>query len=197
VTLQSGVYLLGGWGGAGTSSFLPTGSSEWEEGPSGPALEVGYACAVQLGPDQFLQTGGLGKMNQVVEFDAESSSWSQWPSLGQQRWGHSCAVLGNDLVLAGGWDENSKILDTTSILSLTDKSERQGGPLIKPRAAFSIQILRGRPLAFGGLDSDAVTSSEGLDSVEMWNPKEESWEEVEGLESRRAGFAGTVVTLPC
>ena len=32
--------ILGGWGGAGTSSFLPTGSSEWEEGPSGPALEV-------------------------------------------------------------------------------------------------------------------------------------------------------------
>ena len=30
----------GGWGGAGTSSFLPTGSSEWEEGPHGPALEV-------------------------------------------------------------------------------------------------------------------------------------------------------------
>ena len=41
------------------------------------------------------------------------------------------------------------------------------------------------------------TSSEGLDSVEMWNPKEESWEEVEGLESRRAGFAGAIVTLPC
>ena len=32
--------FLGGWGGAGTSSFLPTGSSEWEEGPHGPALEV-------------------------------------------------------------------------------------------------------------------------------------------------------------
>ena len=32
--------FLGGWGGAGTSSFLPTGSAEWEEGPSGPALEV-------------------------------------------------------------------------------------------------------------------------------------------------------------
>ena len=32
--------FLGGWGGAGTSSFLPTGSSEWEEGPFGPALEV-------------------------------------------------------------------------------------------------------------------------------------------------------------
>ena len=32
--------ISGGWGGAGTSSFLPTGSSEWEEGPHGPALEV-------------------------------------------------------------------------------------------------------------------------------------------------------------
>ena len=32
--------FLGGWGGAGTSSFLPTGSSEWEEGPHGPAFEV-------------------------------------------------------------------------------------------------------------------------------------------------------------
>ena len=65
-------------------------------------------------------------------------------------------------------------------------------------------------MAFGGLDSDTGfnlqlpliiqcpdTSSEGLDSVEMWNPKEESWEEVEGLEGRRAGFAGAVVALPC
>ena len=30
----------GGWGGAGTSSFLPTGSAEWEDGPNGPSLEV-------------------------------------------------------------------------------------------------------------------------------------------------------------
>ena len=81
---------------------------------------------------------------------------------------------------------------------------------------MKLTLITGKPLAFGGLDSDAGfnlqsfavvtinnsmqctdTSSEGLDSVEIWNPEEESWEEVEGLESRRAGFAGAIVTLPC
>ena len=34
------MFNPGGWGGAGSSSFLPTGSTDWENGPLGSALEV-------------------------------------------------------------------------------------------------------------------------------------------------------------
>ena len=190
------VYLLGGWGGAGSSSFLPTGSTSWEEGPLGSPLEVGYACAVPLDSHRFLIIGGLGKMQQVVEFDTVSSSWSQWPSLVRARWGHSCAIVDTTLVVAGGWDEDNTILDSTTLISLTERKEREGGTMASARAAFSINLFQGRLFALGGLNSAADESSEALDSVEVWNPEEEMWSSFQDLGSPRGGFsAASLVDL--
>ena len=86
--LPSGLYLLGGFYSS-SSSFLPTGASRWEVGPSLPGMTFD-SCAVAISATKFLLIGGWLETRQVSEYDSETGSWEIWPSLVQGRAGHAC-----------------------------------------------------------------------------------------------------------
>ena len=87
--LPSGLYILGGFYSS-SSSFLPTGATTWEAGPSLPGMTFD-SCAVAISETKFLLIGGWLETTRVSEYNSETGSWETWPSLVQARAGHACA----------------------------------------------------------------------------------------------------------
>ena len=186
-----GLLILGGFK-ENTSILLPTGSSEWVDGPTIPGNGNYGLCSVAISATKFLVIGGSENYNQVAEYDTSTEQWTQWPELDQPRWGHACAKLGDSVIIAGG-SINFGILYSTTILDLTTKQQRKGGDLETKRAWFGMTALDGKVIAFGGM-SDAF--KEVYDSIEEWDEKEEQWMPSEnGLETPMKAFGYVLASV--
>merc|ERR1711874_522601 len=109
VELKQGVLFLGGAGSdtsATTSDFLATGSLQWQQGPRLPQAMYRF-CAVPVTESRFITING----DKIHEFDAaiagptSEEGWRDstlWPTLKTSREDHSCAKLGNKVIVAGG-----------------------------------------------------------------------------------------------
>ena len=95
--LQESLCLFSGYDGI--SFFLPTGSTEWLDGPQPKNIAT---CVVAISASKFLVIGGSPDPKLVEEFDTATSSWTSWPPLEQGRLWHSCMRAGNNMVIAGG-----------------------------------------------------------------------------------------------
>merc|ERR550519_1104218 len=191
VSLPEGLYILGsgeeGEVSESTSSFLPTGATDWEAGPPLPGPGAGSGCAVAISDYQFLLIGGLPSTKQVVEYDTRTGNWTQWPELAEHRYYHSCAKLGENIIIAGGFDGD--YLATTSILNISSQEERAGGDINTARIYFGLEYLGGKLLAFGGENTGTF-----LDTVEEWDEAEEQWVPINTrMETGRTYFASAAV----
>ena len=105
VTMPSGeVYLLGGWYSDLTSEvLLQPGASTWSQGPDLPD-PLDSACALPLDETTFVTIGGGRRHSSVSKYDTVTKMWDHtWPNLPEGRRSHSCARLGSNLVVAGGF----------------------------------------------------------------------------------------------
>ena len=184
VSLPLGVYLLGGEGEREetSSSFLPTGSTQWQDGPT---LRNGVfgSCAFPISDSSFLVIGGAPDPKQVEEFDTLTNSWSSWPPLQPGRFFHSCARAGDNIVIVGGVDSDDHVVSSTTILNIKDKSQRPGGNMSMARDIFQMLSHEDKVFAIGGdkrLDFGDYTGP-GLNLVEEWNETTEDWEVREDL----------------
>ena len=187
ISLEEGVFLLGGGHPttSNTSSFLPTGSTEWQAGPTIPGGEhQHFSCAVVISEHRFLFMFGLyDKPCKVLEYDTSSSSWTEWPTLPKGRWGSSCLRVGDNVLVAGG-----EIADTT-ILHIPTRTWRDGGLMATIRRYFGLQSVNDKVIAFGGI----VTSNGSYvvqSSAEEWDSELEVWGESDHakLDTPRAVF---------
>ena len=148
--MPTGVYLFSGKDK--TSVFLPTGSTEWQNGPKLPGSAFD-TCAVAISASKFLVIGGLTDPKQVEEFDTVTSKWTSWQVLDQGRSYYSCMRTGNNIVITGGMDSTPSgcigMLALTTIQSIEDKSRRQGGDLSVARDAF--QLVRDEDKLLAGV----------------------------------------------
>merc|ERR1712080_636916 len=102
------------------------------------------------------------------------------------RYYHSCAKLGDNIIIAGGVDGD--YLATTSILNISSKEERDAGDINTVRINFGLEYLGGKLLAFGGENEDTVGIM--LDTVEEWDEGEEQWVPINTImETGRTYFA--------
>jgi len=187
-----GSFILGGFKQL-TSSFLPLGATEWQAGPTLLGTEeTSYygVCSVLLETEQqFLLIGGnadglLGG-TRVAQYDAARGDFEKWDSLYTDRWGHACARIGSTVVIAGGVSPFFTIYDSTTLLDLTTREQRDGGTMSSPRTWFGMALVDGRVLAFGG-----TGGLDPLDSVEEWEPKSDEWivEEKQRMPTAMHGF---------
>jgi len=203
VTLPGrGSYILGGFKRI-TSSFLPLGSAEWEEGPTLPGVdnpdELSYygMCSVLLSDTQFLAIGGnaegfLGG-TRVAEFDGDRGTLESWPSLVTERWGHACAKVGDTVVVAAGVSQFFTILDSTTVLDLTTGEEREGGRMSHPRAWLGMATVEGTVLGFGG-NGGFLKGQDTWDTIEEWDMVAEEWtNREERMATDMHGFAAITV----
>ena len=190
-----GVYILGGYHALATSSFLPNRYTEWESGPTLPSPGNYDACAVAVSDTAFLLIGGYPTTRQVVEYDTTSLAWTQWPELEEERYGHACARLGDNIIIAGGSYASWPKTETT-ILDINSRRQRVGGPMAVGREGFSLARLGGGAgglLALGG-----NMHAGGLDSIEMWDESTEQWRTtdlVDKLDQPRGGFSALSIPL--
>ena len=110
------------------------------------------------------------------------------------RWGHSCARLGNKLVVAGGVSPSFTLLSTTTVLDLATREQREVGELVGgDRAWFGMANVDGRILAFGGM-GPFVRNAWG--DVEEWDDEGEKWVNTDNtMETAMSSFAHVVVNL--
>merc|ERR1712098_15261 len=192
VSMPDGVYVLGGSTGEEvleTSSYLPTGSFQWESGPSVPEGSSD-ACVVRISETNFRIIGGKPDTDRVSEYNIETGEWFEWPPLKQGRYGHSCAVLGDKIVFSGGFSDDGYYLKTTGILDfINGGEERSGGEMSVERIYFGMIGLEDKIVAFGG-----EYGSDYWDSVEEWDPSTEQWMvRDEGMEAARTYFGSVLV----
>ena len=171
LTMPEGLFLFGDdLYDETTSSFLPTGTTEWQPGPSPPGAGITGACAVAISDSEFLLIGGRYVPDQVVSYSMVTGQWTQWPSLVHGRALVSCVRVGDTVVVGGGEGDTS-----TSVIHLPSKTVTEGGAMTVARGLyFHMAVLGDRLLAIGG--DDGV---EYLDSIEEWDSENQVWRETE------------------
>ena len=160
-----------------------------------------------ISPWNFLIIGGGYSGNQVWEYDSKNASWNQWPNLSITRASHACAVVENDVVIAGGtsqndyedYDYSASAKTTTTIINIKTREERSGGDMNLARMFFSLVFVDGKLVALWGTDgldlsviySDYIQSVVyGLvETTETWDPITETWSlNEEWMGTPRAGY---------
>ena len=116
----------------------------------------------------------------MAEYDSTSDSWTQWPAMSYPSGGrrrHSCARLGDTVVVAGGQDQYHEDppedLATTSVLHIPTQTMRTAAAMTTRRSSFGLAVLDGKLLAFGGYNG--YLADRFLDSVEQWDEEEQVW----------------------
>jgi outer membrane protein assembly factor BamB len=192
------VYVYGGHVGkthqysteAVTGKFrrlnLTARAKGWEELPAEVGIQ-GLALVAHGG--KLYRIGGMRPRNKPGEqadnislaacavFDPKARKWESLPSMPAGRSSHDAAVVGDLLVVVGGWRMNgqgtkSDWHDTSLILDLSKKPLKwESLPQPFERRALNVAVREGRVYAIGGMASDGTTEK----TVDVLDLKTRSW----------------------
>ncbi|MEO2088404.1 MAG: hypothetical protein ABGY75_02770 [Gemmataceae bacterium] len=145
------------------------GGTKWEELPGGPILQ-GTNLAAHDG--RVYRVGGMEPRNApgapsdnhslttCARFDPKAGKWEDMPPLPAGRSSHDVTVVGDKLVVVGGWqmkgkDEKSVWHDTTLTLDLAaKKSEWKALPQPFKRRALTAAAVGNTVYVIGGLGAE-------------------------------------------
>jgi N-acetylneuraminic acid mutarotase len=157
----------------------------WQQLPNGPALQ-GMNLAAYNG--KIYRIGGMAPRNQpgkkeamysvadCARFDPATMKWESLPPLPEPRSSHDFAVVGDKLIVTGGWtlagSAGEHWLDTLEVLDLSAgklewKSTRQ--PF--QRRALMAASFSGKMYVLGGMDDHGTISHQ----VDIYDPKSHLW----------------------
>jgi N-acetylneuraminic acid mutarotase len=181
------VYVYGGHSGkthvystrTTVSTFrrlnLADTSKGWEELPGGPhcqgtALVAHNGTLIRIGGMQPRNAPGTESDNHslasVARFDPKVGKWEDLPEMPAGRSSHDAVVVGDTLVVAGGWKMNgtgkpSEWHDTALLLDLSKPGARwESVPQPFKRRALTAAVLDGKVHILCGLTAEAGTSHE-------------------------------------
>ena len=121
----TGVFILGGDSPSqrNSSLLLRSGMNSWTNGPPLPGTAY-RGCSVFIGGGSFLLIGGRSSERQVREY-SDLNGWEpqeSWPQLKIGRYGHGCGIVGDKVVVAGGYGKT-----TTEIIDISKRIIYPGG----------------------------------------------------------------------
>jgi len=147
-------------------------SKDWEELPTGPHIQ-GLALVAHGG--KLYRIGGMQPRNMVGEksdnhslasfasYDPKAGKWQDLPDLPEGRSSHDATVVGDRIVVAGGWHmmgrgNKSNWLDTTLVCDLS-KSPLKWETVKQPfqRRALNLAAIGQKVYVVGGMNSDNET----------------------------------------
>jgi hypothetical protein len=171
---------------------IPDPAAGWEDLPSGPAVQ-GVALVAHGG--KLYRIGGMQPRNKpgeksdnvsipsVAVFDPKSKVWDSLPNLPKGRSSHDAVVVGDRIVVTGGWCMNgagneSEWADTALILDLTQQPLRWDS-VAQPfrRRALNTAALDGKVFTIGGLTPDGSSVLE----VNTFDPAARTWSDAPEL----------------
>ena len=162
---------------------LETG--EWQNLASGPSLQ-GLNLAAANG--KVYRVGGMQPRNapgtkqdihsiaEVASFDPATKSWQTLAPLPEARSSHDVAVIGDQLIVAGGWNlkgsEGTSWTNTALTLNLKDPNAQwQSIPQPFERRALITAVHKGRMYVMGGITKAGAVSAD----VDIYDPATSSW----------------------
>jgi N-acetylneuraminic acid mutarotase len=174
----------------------------WETLPGGRPLQ-GMNLAAHAG--KIYLVGGMEPRNEkgqpadnhsipeVARFDPANGRWEQMPPLPEPRSSHDVAVVGDQLIVVGGWaleGPKQHWRDTVLILDLSAaKPSWRSVPQPFQRRALMTAVLDGKVYVIGGMNSQQKV----VRDVSIFDPKTNQWSEGPALpEGTNAGFAPAV-----
>ncbi len=163
----------------------------WEELPAGPKLQ-GMNLAAYKG--QIIRVGGMEPRNapgekqaifsvaDVARFDPATKQWHALPSLPSPRSSHDVVVIGDTLVVAGGWNllgaEGSEWAQTCLTLNLADpRAQWETLPQPFERRALIAAAHDGKMWVMGGIMKSGAVSNE----VDVFDPAGKTWSKAPAL----------------
>jgi len=173
-------------------------STDWEDLPSATALQ-GLALVAHNG--KLIRVGGMAPQNAPGEktinrstdvcaiFDPATNKWEPFPSLPKPRSSHDAVVVGDLLVVVGGWNmlgPDDDWFDDVLTIDLKQpatgwKSHRQ--PFY--RRALQAAAFQNRVYVAGGLDDGGSI----IGAVSIYDPAANSWTDGPELPGgKRVGF---------
>jgi N-acetylneuraminic acid mutarotase len=200
VTCDGSVYVYGGHAGK-THSYstettvgtfrrlsLADPAKGWQELPGGPIMQ-GLALVTHNG--KVIRIGGMQPRNNpgepadnhslasVARFDPKTSKWEDLPELPAGRSSHDAVVVGDRLVVVGGWRMNgagkSSGWHTSTLILDLSKPGTTWESVKQPfeRRALTAATHNGKVYVIAGLTPDGGTSHE----VNILDPVSRTWTE--------------------
>lgn len=171
-----------------------------------PPVQARQGLAMVAHRGRLLAIGGMTATNDqdapadlhsstaVTEWSPETGSWRDLPPLPEARSSHDAAMLGDQLVVVGGWrlagDDGTW---STTCWRLDRDHEDLGwrpiAPLPAARRAVAAVGWRGRVWVFGGMTEDHESSR----CVESWDPVRDVWERMPDLPAQGFGVAAVAL----
>jgi N-acetylneuraminic acid mutarotase len=161
------------------------GPGKWEELPGGPGLQ-GMNLATYAG--KIYRIGGMMPRNQpghaadnfssadCARFDPASQVWEALPPMPEPRSSHDVVVIGDQLIVTGGWDMEGKAgqhwSDTMFTLDLSaPKLEWKSAPQPFRRRALIAAVYQGRMFVMGGI----TDMGKVVGDVDIYDPRTKAW----------------------
>jgi N-acetylneuraminic acid mutarotase len=196
--LDGHLYVYGGHAGRTHSYATETTSGRfrrlnvndpakgWEDLPGGPHLQ-GLALVAHAG--RVYRVGGMRPRNMpgeaadnhsvasVARFDPAANRWERLADLPEPRSSHDAVVVGDTLVVVGGWRMNGREAkpdwhDTALTLDLADpKADWRAVPQPFRRRALTAAAVGGKVYVIAGLTPDANTAH----AVDIFDPAAGTW----------------------
>jgi len=183
VFTETGTYILGGLDSKSKESlFLPIGGSTWISGPEIPGKGVDASCAISVNSTHIMIIGGFQDESQVILWDINTNTWTQWPDLSNGVFKHACIMTEDGVMVTGGGGQSSN--QTLIIDPKTGKVETLE-PLVTPRYGHQMIMVEDKVMVVGGYSGN-------FESTEQYNGL--SWEmgEIE-LDTGRMSFGMIII----
>ena len=189
--MQKGLYVFGGKFSKTTFDYFPTNGNIWQEGKTAIPNGFSEGCGVRINSEELVLIGGKDTEKRVLKFNTISNTFTTFSNLTHGRYRHSCTVLEQNIIVAGGRSSESEFLKTEIVSIIDGKVTMTTGHLNAARYLFGLVTLRGSlVLAFGGFDDHNI-----LDSVEQWNQETQQWKLAESttLNEKKSAFGYVAV----
>ncbi|VTS06885.1 Kelch repeat-containing protein [Tuwongella immobilis] len=192
------VYVYGGHRGKAHSYSVDTASGnfarlnlvegkQWEKLPGGPGVQ-GMNLAAHQG--LIYRVGGMQPRNakgqpsdnhslaDAARYNPQTNAWEALPALPEARSSHDLVVIGNSLVVIGGWKLAGKSEPewaTTGLMMDLSAKKLEWKSFEQPfkRRALTAASLNGKLYVLGGLDMEGEASRQ----VAIYDPATKQWSE--------------------
>ena len=196
VSMPGGVYVFGGDGeGYKTWEWMESGKKGWQSGKTSIPGGFDRGCAVKINENEIVLIGSPGHEKRVLKFNTLTQDFENLGEeiLRQERWGHACTRVQDEIIITGGWYSSStEIININNLTTTTTL----GGNLRQPRYFHGLVYNDPTLLAVGGTyREDVLGLTYFLDSIEKWNPSTKTWTMMsEKLHEQKSSFG--ILSMP-
>ena len=177
ITVSRGSFIFGGFESPKTWEWLPTGSNSWKKGGSIPDPGFWKGCVVQVTDWQVILIGGKVTKDKIIQFDIRKGKFEEVGKLNQGRWGHSCIMVRNTIIVSGG-EETYEHLTSTELIEVDHFTSRFGPKMQMARVRHGLinTHFNNKPTVFA-IGGEGYQNGEWhiWDSIEEWDPDKEQW----------------------